>query len=348
MATSALSAHRRSSWNGLVPLAAWAIVLVLLPWFMQHVLKSNVALATNMLIFGIAALGFNLLYGHTGELSFGHAAFIGLAGYFAAYQILNHGWTWWPALGLAFAATMLFAFILARVIVPRSTGIYFSMLMLAVGQVLLFIGERWNAVTGGDDGLQGIPRPTYILPGSPLNMNNELHFYVLVAVIAWLATLFMWRVVHSPFGAVCHAIRENKQRAEFLGYNVTRYKINAFVLSATLPAIAGVLLGYYDGAVNPGEMNWTESGDIVMMTLLGGAPTFWGPILGAGLFKFMQQYVSNYTQFWEGYIGIVFVGFVLFAPQGIWGLAEAWWRNMRAGRASKTAGAPEASAENAS
>ncbi|MBV8282228.1 MAG: branched-chain amino acid ABC transporter permease [Candidatus Eremiobacteraeota bacterium] len=327
------SVQRRSSWNGLVPLLVWAIVLALLPWFMQHVLKSNVALATNMLIFGIAALGFNLLYGHTGELSFGHAAFIGVAGYFAAYTILNKGWTFWPALLIAFAATMLLAFVLARVIVPRSTGIYFSMLMLAVGQVLNFVGERWNSVTGGDDGLQGIPRPSYILPHSPLNMNNEFHFYVLVALVAWLMTLLMWRIVHSPFGAVLHAIRENRQRAEFLGYDVMRYKINAFVLSAILPAMAGVLLAYYDGAVNPGELNWTESGDLVMMTLLGGAPTFWGPILGAGLFKFMQQYVSNFTQFWEGYIGIVFVGFVLFAPQGIWGLIEAGWRRVRARRA---------------
>lgn len=317
-----------------MPLLVWAVILALLPWFMQHVLKSNVALATNMLIFAIAALGFNLLYGHTGELSFGHAAFIGVAGYFVAYTILNKGWTFWPALLIAFAATMFLAFVLARVIVPRSTGIYFSMLMLAVGQVLTFVGERWNAVTGGDDGLQGIPRPHYILPHNPLNMNNEFHFYVLVAVVAWLMTLLMWRIVHSPFGAVLHAIRENRQRAEFLGYDVTRYKINAFVLSAILPAMAGVLLAYYDGAVNPGELNWTESGDLVMMTLLGGAPTFWGPILGASLFKFMQQYVSNFTQFWEGYIGIVFVGFVLFAPQGIWGLVEAGWRRLRARSAS--------------
>ncbi|HME81472.1 MAG TPA: branched-chain amino acid ABC transporter permease [Candidatus Eremiobacteraceae bacterium] len=323
----------RSGWNGLVPLIAWALVLLVLPWVMQHLLKSNVALATNMVIFGMIALGFNLLYGHTGELSFGHAAFVGLAGYFAAFVILNHGWTFWPSMLLALAATMLLAFVLARAIVPRSTGIYFSMIMLAVGQVLNFVGERWNAVTGGDDGLQGIPRPQHVLGHAHLDMNNELHFYVFCAIVAWLLTLFMWRIIHSPFGAVLHAIRENRQRAEFLGFDVTRYKINSFVLSALLPAVGGVLLGYYNGAVNPGELNWTESGDIVMMTLLGGAPTFWGPILGAGLFKFMQQYISTYTQFWEGYIGIVFVGFVLFAPQGIWGLAETAWRSLRARRA---------------
>jgi ABC-type branched-subunit amino acid transport system permease subunit len=333
MAATLAIQRPRSGWNGLVPLIAWALVLFILPWLMQHVLKSNVALATNMVIFGMIALGFNLLYGHTGELSFGHAAFVGIAGYIAALMILNHGWTFWPSMLLALAGTMLLAFVLARVIVPRSTGIYFSMIMLAVGQVLNFVGERWNSVTGGDDGLQGIPRPHYIVPGNPLNMNNEMHFYVFCAIIAWLLTLLMWRIIYSPFGAVLHAIRENRQRAQFLGFDVTRYKINAFVLSALLPAVGGVLLGYYDGAVNPGELNWTESGDIVMMTLLGGAPTFWGPILGAGLFKFMQQYISTYTQFWEGYIGIVFVGFVLFAPQGIWGLAEAAWRNLLARRA---------------
>jgi branched-chain amino acid transport system permease protein len=332
MAMTTPAQQRHNSWGGLVPLLAWAVVLVILPWLLVHVLKSNVALATNMVIFGMIALGFNLLYGHTGELSFGHAAFVGLAGYVAAFMIINHGWSFWPAMLLAFAGAMLFAFVLARVVVPRSTGIYFSMIMLAVGQVLTFVGDRWNAVTGGDDGIQGVSRPTHILPGVHLNMDNETQFYILCAIIAWLATAFMWRVIHSPFGAVCHAIRENRQRAEFLGYDVVRYKINAFVLSAMLPAIAGVLLGYYDGAVNPSQLNWTESGDIVMMTLLGGAPTFWGPILGAGLFKFMQQYISNYTPYWEGYIGVVFVAFVLFAPQGIWGLAESAWKNLRAKR----------------
>src|SRR5215469_18009051 len=320
----------RGGWRSMIPLVVWAAVLAILPWFLVHVLKSNVALGTNMVIFAMIALGFNLLYGHTGDLSFGHAAFVGFAGYIAAYMILNHGWTFWPVI----IGAMLLAVLLARVIVPRSSGIYFSMLMLASAQVLNFIGERWNSVTGGDDGLQGILRPTHVLPHSPLNLNNEFNFYVFCAAIAWLLTLLMWRVVNSPFGAVLHAIRENRQRAEFLGYNVVRYKINAFVLSALLPAVGGVLLGYYIGAVNPGEMNWTESGNIVMMTLLGGAPTFWGPIVGAFLFKFMQQYVSNFTQFWEGYIGIVFVGFVLFAPQGIWGLVEAGWRNLRARRTS--------------
>ena len=310
------------------PLLLWAVVLALLPWVMEHVLRSNVSLATNMILFGLIALGFNYLYGHTGELSFGHAAFVGFAGYVAAFMMLNHSWRFLPSLGLAFLAAMILAIILARIVVPRSTSIYFSMIMLAFGQVLYFIGERWNAVTGGDDGLQGVSRFTMV-PFLHVNFNNSVNFYILTAIIAWLCVLFMWRVVRSPFGAVCHAIRENRQRAEFLGYDVTRYKINAFVISAVLPAVAGVLLAYYNGAVNPGDLQWTQSGDIVMMTLLGGAPTFWGPLLGAGIFKFMEQYVSSFTQFWEGYIGIVFVAFVLLAPQGIWGLVERGWRQLR-------------------
>lgn len=310
------------------PLLLWAIVLAVLPWLMVHVFKSNISLATNMILFGLIALGFNYLYGHTGELSFGHAAFVGFSAYVAAFFILNHNWGFWAAMGTSLAATMLIAFIMARIIVPRSTGIYFSMVMLAFGQVLYFIGERWNAVTGGDDGLQGVPRLSHMFFWK-VDFSNSLHFYTFCAVIAWLLTLFMWRVVKSPFGAVCHAIHENRQRAEFLGYDVTRYKINAFVISALLPAVAGVLLAYYNGAVNPGDLRWTQSGDIVMMTLLGGAPTFWGPLLGAGLFKFMEQYVSSFTQFWEGYIGIVFVSFVLLAPQGIWGLLESGWRRVK-------------------
>ena len=321
------------------PLVIWAIVLALLPWLMVHVLKSNVSLATNMILFGAIALGFNYLYGHTGELSFGHAAFVGFAAYVAAYEVLNHNWNFLAGLVVGAGAAIILAFILARIVVPRSTSIYFSMVMLAFGQVLYFIGERWNAVTGGDDGLQGVSRFT-ILPFLHVNFNNSVNFYILAAIIVWLLTLFMWRVVNSPFGAVCHAIRENRQRAQFLGYDVIRYKINAFVISAILPAVAGVLLAYYNGAVNPGDLRWTQSGDIVMMTLLGGAPTFWGPLLGAALFKFMEQYISSitvlwghdvsgWTQYWEGYIGIVFVTFVLLAPQGIWGLVERGWKNLR-------------------
>jgi branched-chain amino acid transport system permease protein len=315
------------------PLLLWAIVLAVLPWIMVHVLNSNIPLATNMIIFALIALGFNFLYGHTGELSFGHAGFVGLAGYAAAIMALNHQWGFFPCMAIGVAVAMLLALILARIVVPRSTGIYFSMVMLAVGQVLYFVGERWNSVTGGDDGLQGVSRLT-ILPMLHRDFNNSVNFYILAAVVVWLLSLFMWRVVHSPFGAVCHAIRENRQRAEFLGYNVVRYKINAFVLSALLPAVGGVLLAYYNGAVNPGDLRWTQSGDIVMMTLLGGAPTFWGPMLGGALFKFLEQYLSSlqwlgtYAQYWEGYIGIVFVTFVLVAPQGIWGLAESGWRTL--------------------
>ena len=332
MASAAVSITpaKTAPWLSLLahPLVFWAIVLAVLPWVMVHALKSNVSLATNMILFGLIALGFNYLYGHTGELSFGHAAFVGFAAYVAAFVVLNHNWNFLAGFAMAVGSAMLLALLLARIVVPRSTSIYFSMVMLAFGQVLYFIGERWNAVTGGDDGLQGVERFT-ILPFLHVNFNNSVNFYILAAIIAWLLTLFMWRVVNSPFGAVCHAIRENRQRAEFLGYDVIRYKINAFVISAVLPAVAGVLLAYYNGAVNPGDLKWTQSGDIVMMTLLGGAPTFWGPLLGAGIFKFMEQYVSSFTQFWEGYIGIVFVTFVLLAPQGIWGLLESGWKRLR-------------------
>lgn len=310
------------------PLVLWAVVLAVLPWVLVHVLKSNVSLGTNMILFGVVALGFNILYGHTGELSFGHAAFVGFAGYVASFVAVNHGWAFWPALLVGFAAAMALAVLLALIIVPRSTGIYFSMVMLAVGQVLFFIGERWNTVTGGDDGLQGVVRPQNALPFA-FDLHNSMNFYIFSAVFVWVLTLFAWRVIHSPFGAVCHAIRENRQRAEFLGYDVLRYKMWSFVISAVLPAVGGVLLAYYNGAINPGELRWVQSGDIVMMTLLGGAPTFWGPLLGAGLFKFMEQYVATFTQFWEGYIGVVFIGFVMFAPQGIWGLAERGWRALR-------------------
>lgn len=329
MAASAIVEAQRNARRTVVhPLVLWALVLIALPWVLVHLLKSNVDLGTNMIIFALIALGFNFLYGHTGELSFGHAAFVGLAAYASALLAIDRGWHFWPCLIVGVGMAIALAYLLSRIVVPRSSGIYFAMIMLAVGQVLYYVGDRWNSLTGGDDGVQGVNRPSHALPW-PVDMKDSVHFYFFVATFVWLLTFFMWRVVHSPFGAVCHAIRENRQRAEFLGYNVVRYKINAFVISAVLPAFGGVLYAYYNQSVNPDAMKWTQSGDIVMMTLLGGAPTFWGPLLGAALFKFMQQYVSTYTIYWEGYIGLVFVGFVLFAPQGIWGLAETGWKYLR-------------------
>jgi len=291
-------------------------------------------LASTVLVFALFALGFNLLFGHTGELSFGHAMFFALGAYTTAlctkgFDVKVGG------LHLAFAGSheglvtlvaalgivLLWAWALGRIIVPRSSGIYYSMITLAFAQVIYFIAFRWSDLTGGEDGLQGITRPhIFGLPDGWLA--NATHVYIFTAIVAFVAVAGNYWIVHSKFGSVLHAIRENKQRARFLGYDVNKYRVNAFVLSAVFPGIAGWLWTYFQQSINPDAGSIDYSGRVVMMSLLGGINTFVGPMLGAFIYWDLQNRVAGLTKYWPATIGIVFAFFVILAPRGIGGGLE--------------------------
>lgn len=291
-----------------------------------------VDLATTIVVFALFALGFNLLFGHTGELSFGHAMFFAIAAYATALYAKGFDVTLGPAhltfaggsnlliaLAAALGLTALWAWLLGRLIVPRSSGIYYSMITLAFAQVIFFITFRWSDLTGGEDGLQGIPRPS--LPGlAPGWLADSLHMYAFAAAVALVAIAVNLWIVRSPFGSVLHAIRENKQRARFLGYDVEKYRVNAFVLSALFPAVGGWLWTYLQQSINPDAGSVDYSGRVVMMSLLGGIYTFVGPMIGAFAYWDLQNSVSQVTKYWPAAIGAVFVLFVLVAPRGIGGL----------------------------
>jgi len=324
------------------------IAMVLLPLLMPgatldlNPLASNrlplhagfVDLATTILAFALFALGFNLLFGHSGELSFGHAMFFTIAAYATALYTkgfhaslfgipIAHG----PAnnlfmtLALAMGLAAIWAWFLARLIVPRSSGIYYSMITLAFAQVVFFMTFKWNELTSGEDGIQAISRPPLPGLGSYL-AGNSLHFYTFAAVVTFVAVAAMYFIVASPFGSVLHAIRENKQRARFLGYDVDKYRVNAFVLSALFPALGGWIWAYYQTSINPDAGSVEYSGRVVMMSLLGGIHTFVGPMLGSFIYWELQNNVSHLTKYWEATIGLVFAFFVLAAPRGIWGGVE--------------------------
>jgi len=291
-----------------------------------------VDIATTMIIFGLFASGFNLLFGHVGELSFGHAMFFTLGAYVTALYTkgfnvqvlgltLQHGaaGNMVIALVLSLIFALLWAWLLARIIVPRSSGIYFSMITLAFAQVIFFITYRWNELTGGEDGMQSIARPQIF--GIEW-MNSSAHFYWFAAAVVFVTLCVLYWIINSPFGSVLHAIRENKQRARFLGYDVDKFRVNAFVLSAAFPAVAGWLWTYFQQAINPDAGSIEYSGNVVMMSLLGGSQTFLGPILGAALYHELQNGVSQATKYWEAWIGVVFVVFVLIGPRGIMGLID--------------------------
>jgi branched-chain amino acid transport system permease protein len=294
-----------------------------------------VDLGTTILVFALFALGFNLLFGHMGELSFGHAMFFTLGAYVTG--LYSNGFdtkifgismhhepanNLWLALLLALAAAALWSWFLARLIVPRSSGIYYSMITLAFAQVVFFITYKWSDFTGGEDGIQAIARPN--LPGLPAGWlsNNALHFFIFTAIVTLLAVAAMYWLLESPFGSVLHAIRENKQRARFLGYDVDKFRVNAFVLSALFPALAGWLWVFYQQSINPDAGSVDYSGRVVMMSLLGGINTFVGPMFGAFVYWELQNNFAHLTKYWEGVIGLVFAFFVLVAPRGIWGALE--------------------------
>lgn len=297
-------------------LAALAVVLALAPLGIVP-LGGYLGLLTEMVIFAIFAIGFNLLLGYTGILSFGHAAYFGLAGYTMGLVLLH--WRW-PLL-LAMLAGVVVAGVAALLIgalIIRKAGIYFAMLTIAFGQMFFFIAMRWKDFTGGEDGLSNIPRA----PLFGLDLTRPLPFYYFVAVVCLGAAAVAWRLVHSDFGQTLRAIRENEARCAAVGYDVRRYKLASFVIAALFAAVAGTLYTLLLKYVFPQTMDWIRSGNVVIMTLVGGLGTFFGPLVGAALITYLNNLVSFYTKYWQLVMGVIFVVFILFFPRGVWGFVE--------------------------
>ncbi|MBI4246291.1 MAG: branched-chain amino acid ABC transporter permease [Candidatus Rokubacteria bacterium] len=277
------------------------------------------ALATQVLIFGLFALGFNLLYGYTGLLSFGHAAYYGLGAYGTGIALAKLKWdSLWAGLGAGLALAVLGGAVIGFFCLRRR-GIYFAMLTLAFAQLLYFVGFHLTGWTGGDDGLRGIPTLAVTLPGFAIPLDRSLAFYYFALVLVALAVATLKRILDSPFGAVLGAIRENTERAVACGYDVNRVKLLSFVFSALFSGLAGALDALRLTVVPIESLYWTTSGQVVMMTLLGGAGTFFGPFVGAAAFLVLEDRLSVFTESWPLVIGAIFMGFVLFLPKGMWG-----------------------------
>ena len=296
------------------PVLAFALVFAIFPFVVPYK-----ALATQVLIYGLFALGFNLLYGYTGLLSFGHAAYWGLGAYgtgiaLAKLKIASL----WGALagGLLLAGV---GGVVVGFFCLRRRGIYFAMLSLAFAQLLYFIAFHLADVTGGDDGLRGIQVPALSLPGVSLSLESSLAFYYFALALVTLALLALKRILDSPFGAVLQAIRENSDRAVACGYDIRNIKLLSFVFSALFCGLAGGLDALRLAVVPVESLYWTTSGQVVVMTLLGGAGTFFGPFVGAATFLVLEDRLSVFTESWPLFIGLIFMAFVLFLPKGIWG-----------------------------
>jgi len=279
------------------------------------------SLGTEVVIWSLFALGFNILLGYTGLPSFGHGAFFGIGAYAAAIYFLRVSRGLWGPLFASVLVAGIFAALIG-LLVAKKRGIYFALITIAVSQVFYFIAFRWDEVTGGETGLSGIDRLDVRIPGLPrLNLASPLTYYYFVLVIFIICTLLIWRIVHSPFGKVLQAIRENEVRANYLGYRTVAYKWAAFTISALFSSLAGGLYTLLINSAFATVLDWTQSGNVVMMTLLGGGTVnFFGPVLGAAIFIASRDLLSAYWESWMLLYGLIFVVVILFIPSGILGL----------------------------
>ncbi len=272
------------------------------------------------LCFALFACAFNLLIGFTGLLSFGHAAFFGIAGYLGGYALKEWGVTAEIGLLIGMAGSALLGFVVGSLAVRRQ-GIYFAMITLALSQLVYFICVQ-APFTHAEDGLQGVPRNTLF---GILDLSNDLVMYYVALAICCAAFWLIQRIIYSPFGQVLKSIRENEQRALSLGYDVDRYKLLAFVLSATLAGLAGALKAQALGLATLTDVHWHQSGEVVLMTLLGGMGTILGPVLGAFTIIGLQNYLAGFGSWVTVITGVIFVVCVLAFRRGIVGEIAAWW-----------------------
>jgi branched-chain amino acid transport system permease protein len=280
-------------------------------------LMPNPSVAINILIYGLYAVGFNLLFGYMGMLSFGHAAFLGVGAYAGGILIAKFGVAWWLAIPAAIAMAAVVALVIGLLAI-RTRGIYFAMVTLALSQCVYFLLYQFP-LSGGENGLRGVNVAQIGLPGFSLDLLNPMvKYYVFLCFVA-LALWLLSRILASPFGGVVEAIRENEARTRACGFDVERTKLLTFVLSGAFCGLAGVLSAIHLSSVAIETLHYQTSGLVVMICLLGGMGTFFGPFVGAALFLLIQDQFSLWTEHWQLYVGAIFVFLVLFFPKGVWG-----------------------------
>jgi branched-chain amino acid transport system permease protein len=300
-----------------IPLLLWG-ALIALPWWLPLV-GGYSALGSKILVFGLATMGLNILFGFTGGLSFGQAAYFGIGAYGAGLTLKYLA----PSTPLAIVVGTLAAGLAAAILGPlvmRRRGIYFAMITIAIGQLFYFIAVRWNTVTGGEDGLAGFERQPIHFGRMTLAL-DQTRFYYLVLVCFTVGVILMRILLRSPLGHTWVAIRENRRRMEFLGVRTDLYVWAAFAIAGLITGLAGTLNALLFNFTSPQDLHWILSGDFVMMIVLGGMRNFWGPLLGTAIFVVAQDYLSSITGNWMTFIGLIFVGIVLLFPKGLLGMA---------------------------
>jgi branched-chain amino acid transport system permease protein len=322
-----MSPARFDRWTG----ALACLLIVALPLATRDDFLLN--LATLVMVWSIFAIGFDLVFGALGMVSLGHASFLGIGGYALAIGMQR--------LGLPFSGALLLAMILGGLgawlisfFALRVSGIFFALVTLALSQLLYILADsKLRVLTGGTDGLPGVDRPAF----AGIDFFDSGNFYAFVAVIFLLVMLGAAVLRASPFGRVVTGIRQNEIRCEQLGCDVHRLRQLTFVVSGGISGLAGALLASLLMYVNPQMLHWTTSGDVVIMTLLGGAGTLWGPVAGVLLFEVLKEWLSGKTPYWYGILGLVFILATIYCPRGVLGEIQHLLRTRRARGAAPSA-----------
>ena len=280
-----------------------------------------VTMFTQAMIFGIAAMSLDLLLGYTGLASFGHAAFFGIGAYAAGLVGVHFSAALPITLGASICGAALAACV-GGLLAIRAAGIYFIFLTLALSQMVFAIAFKWRALTGGDDGLTGIPRPTLWLLDSVVDTADNKVYYLLTLIFFVLAYLLLRRIVSSSFGTVLVGIRENSGRMSTVGYHVQAYKIAAFAIAGAFAGLSGGLFAHQFQLVTPDQVHWQTSATLLIMVVLGGTGSLVGPALGALVIVLLQNVASTYTHRWPMIMAGMFIAVVMFARGGLWGLAR--------------------------
>lgn len=300
--------------------AVWLLLLSAPYWL--PLTGGYVELGSRVVILALAAMSLNFLLGYTGVLSFGHAAYFGLGAYGTAVVMKYYV----ESTPLAIIFGVVLGTAAAAIIGPfiaRLRGVYFAMCTIAFGQVFYFIAFQWRDFTGGDDGLSAWHRAPIHLGFTTIDiLNNNKAFYYLVLVVFAVAVSIMAFLLRSPFGRTLLAIRENERRARFLGIPVDRHIWMSWVISCAFVSLAGALYALLNDFVDPRALRWDQSGNFVIMAVLGGMRNFWGPLIGAAIFIVLQDYISSHTENWMSFVGLIFVLVVLFFPRGVLGIIQ--------------------------
>jgi branched-chain amino acid transport system permease protein len=319
-AAAAVLPARKVAGDIRIAFAVLAVVLVVAPFFVYPIFLMKA------LCFALYACAFNILLGYVGLLSFGHAAFLGMAGYVSAHAAKVWGLPPELAIIAGTAAAALLGTVIGALAI-RSKGIYFANITLALAQMVFFFCLQAK-FTGGEDGIQSVPRGRLF---GLVDLNDDMAMYAFVAVVFFGAFLFIFRIVHSPFGQVLKAVRENEPRAISLGYKAERYKLVAFILSATLAGLAGAMKSIVFQLASLTDVSWQMSGEAVLMTLVGGAGTIFGPAVGAVVIVAMQNYLAELGAWVTVIQGVIFVLCVLAFRRGIVGTAIDMMNRRRGG-----------------